>query len=50
MGERLPRNVFIELDSPESCAEFVRGLRLIRCEKSMLFTQKLAKNEEEGIL
>ena len=35
-GERLERQIYLELDSSESCNEFLQGLRVIRSEKSML--------------
>ena len=41
-------NLYIELDNVESAEKFIEGLRIIRCEASVLFQQKLAANKEAG--
>ena len=48
-GDRLHTgNLYFEMDSPEACKDLIDGLRIIRCEKSMLFSQKLEKLQKKG--
>ena len=51
MGDRLHTGVLIfRTESHERCMELVQGLRIERCEKSMLFQQKLESLKNHGIL
>ena len=47
LGKRLSRQFFLELDDAETRDELMRGLRIIRLEKSMLFKQRLDKMQQE---
>jgi len=50
VGDRLHTGVLcFRMPSPQDCADMVAGLRMARCEKSMLFQQKLDKLREAGI-
>jgi len=47
-GTKLEHDMFLRLDSVESCREMVNGLRVIRSEGSVLFAQVLEKQFAEG--
>ncbi|GBG28420.1 DnaJ family protein [Hondaea fermentalgiana] len=47
-GKKLQSEVYLELDSPEVCKDLIDGLRIIRCEKSVLFAQRLEKLQTEN--
>jgi hypothetical protein len=43
-GDRLHTGVLVfRMNSPEMCRDMINGLRMARCEKSMLFKQRLEK-------
>ena len=48
-GKHLSRQFFIELDDAETRDELMRGLRLVRLGKSILFSQRLDKMQEDGL-
>ncbi len=48
-GGKLDFDFFVQLDSPQSCKKMVDGVRIIRCQASVLFAQTLEKMLAEGL-
>jgi len=46
-GKKLPHAIFLQLDETRTCTEIINGLRIIRCESSVLFAQRLEKLQTE---
>ena len=50
MGKRLQSALHLELDDEATRDELLRGMRLIRMNKSMLFKQRLDEMMESGMV
>mmetsp|Transcript_461 Transcript_461/g.737 ORF Transcript_461/g.737 Transcript_461/m.737 type:complete len:1153 (+) Transcript_461:163-3621(+) len=47
MGKKLSHTCYLQLDSAEACRDLIDGLRIVRCENSVLFAQRLEKLQTE---